>query len=310
MSLYFLFVQFEFTHAVGPHAGRYVVQPADGAALPPERLTAIEARNRDVAGVSHDIGATDVLVVGVVSAPIASMPRLRRRAKPAQSGAEPAEVPLSLVTFIRGTEPIADKRAAAGVLETIRRSEDQQNAWVDEGLAVLNMAIRAHRTGAYDPYATEVTRRDARRIRIGYGTTDDVQNGLWTEALEPPPPPGRRAKRVERLRPSEAVAAVLSGRTAVLESEDLLLRALIDLDNNRTRAAAHQVGAALRLLPGELGPEIWASAPEGVAMAARAAELEQLAAGRELTDVEVGELEEILDAVDAALDSRRYDSVS
>jgi hypothetical protein len=318
MSLFFLFVQFEFTHAVGPHAGRYVVSatpsPEDSTASaaegPPARLSVLETRNRDVAGVTRDIGGSDVLVMGVISASTASMPRLRRKARPAESDAQPADVPLSVVTFVRGTEPIPEQRSAAQLLDAIRGSEQEQNAWVAEGLKVLNTAIRAHRAGAHDPYAIEVTRRDARRIRVGFGSTEEVGDGRWTQALQLPPPPGRRTKRVERLRPSEAVAAVLSGRTAVLESEDLLLRALVDLDNNRTRAAAYQVGAALRLLPGELGREVWEGTPEAVALAARAADLEKTASARALEAGEVAELEEILDAVDGALDTLRYERVS
>jgi hypothetical protein len=38
VSLFFLFVQFEFTHAVGPHAGRYLVQPTASATERAEQL--------------------------------------------------------------------------------------------------------------------------------------------------------------------------------------------------------------------------------------------------------------------------------
>jgi hypothetical protein len=79
VSLVFLFIQFEFTHAVGPHAARYVV---DSRVLPDAsgvsssidarngdgrgpRDPALDARNRQLAGVSRGIGSSDVLVVGV-----------------------------------------------------------------------------------------------------------------------------------------------------------------------------------------------------------------------------------------------------
>jgi hypothetical protein len=267
-------------------------------------------RNRDVAGVTRDIGVADVLVVGIVSASTASAPRLRRRARYVEALAKPAEVPLSVVTFVRGTSPISDERDATQRLDAIRVSDDEQDVWVTEGLAVLNVAIRAYRAGAHDPYATEVTRRDARRIRIGFGTTEQVQDGQWRLAVELAPPPGRRTKRIERLRPAEAVAAVLSGRSAVLESEDLLLRALVDLDNGRTRAAAHQVGAAMRLLPLELGSASEEGVPDFSSIATRAAELEGITGGRRLTTDEVADLEAIIDAVDGALDARRYGQVS
>jgi hypothetical protein len=220
-------------------------------------------------------------------------------------------VPLALVTFVKGTVPLSDKREAERGLEAIRFSEEQQNARVEEALGVLNAAIRAHRAGAHDPYAIEVTLRDARRVRIGYGSTEQVQDGRWEAALELSPLTRRRSTRIERLRPTEAVAAVLSGRSRVLEGEDLLARALVDLDNHRTRGAAFQVGAAIRLLPLELGSDAREANPALRSLeprARRAAELEATAGSRELEGEEVGELEEIIDAVHGVLDAWRYQS--
>jgi hypothetical protein len=321
MSLFFLFVQFEFTHALGPHAARYIVDaqiggdPAlDAAQAPPvyadgRASSSLEARNRTAAGVTRGIGVADVLVVGVVGAP-ASRPRLLRRTRYAKQPAAAAEVPLSLVTFVKGTVPLSDEGEAKRRLDAIRFSEDEQDGWVQEALGVLNVAIRAHRAGARDPYAIEVTLRDARSVRIGYGATEEVQEGRWQAALELAPPTGPRSTRIERLRPPEAVAAVLSGRSRVLEAEDLLLRALVDLDNHRTRGAAFQVGAAIRLLPLELGPAAWDAIPGFRALEARAhrtGELEAAAGTRELDGTEVGELEAIIDAVEGVLDRWRYE---
>jgi hypothetical protein len=104
---------------------------------------------------------------------------------------------------------------------------------------------------------------------------------------------------------------VLSGRSRVLEGEDLLARALVDLDNHRTRGAAFQVGAAIRLLPLELGSDAREANPALRSLeprARRAAELEATAGSRELEGEEVGELEEIIDAVHGVLDAWRYQS--
>jgi hypothetical protein len=319
VSLFFVFVQFEFTHALGPHAARYIVDaqlagdrareqtpvPASGG----DAYSAIEARNRATAGVTHGVGVADVLVVGVVGAP-ASKLRLLRRARYVEQPGAPSEVPLSLVTFVKGTAPLGDEREAAQRLEAIRFSDEHQSAFVREALEVLNSAIRAHRAGAHDPYAVEVTLRDARRVRIGYGTTEQVQEGRWQAALELSPLRGGKSTRIERLRPAEAVAAVLSGRSRVLQAEDLLLRALVDLDNHRTRGAAFQVASALRLLPLELGPHAFDEVPGLRALQARAhrsAELETAAGSRELEPGEVSELEAIVDAVSDVLDAWRYE---
>ena len=333
MSLVFLFIQFEFTHAVGPHAARYVVDPrvlpdapavsssigvgvgvgagvgavqADGGG---PWNPALDARNQQLAGVSRGIGSSDVLVVGVVAAP-ASQTHLLRKARQAERHAPPAEVPLSLVTFVKGTQPLSNRREAARRLDAIRVSEDEQQRWVREGLGVLNLAIRAYRTGAPDPYAMEVTRRDARRVRIGYGTTEEVQDGLWQDALELPPPLRSRPKRIERLRPAETVAVVLSGDGEVLEAEDLLLRALVDLDQGRTRAAAYQAAAAMRLLPLELGSRPGTDRIDLASLAEpaqRTEELVGLAAAGPLEAADLHELESIIEAVEDLLDVWRYE---
>jgi hypothetical protein len=307
VSLLFSFVQFEFTHSLGPHAGRYVVasnEPVATASPDP----ALDARNEQLAGTRHGAGSSDVLVIGVVGAPAAGR-RLLRRARQVEPDAPPAEVPLSVATFVKGTQPLPNLGEAQSQLEEERFSEQRQQRWVDEGLRVLNVAIRGHRTGAPDPYAVEVTQRDARRIRIGFGTTEQVQNGLWQQAFELPPPVLPRSRRIERLRPAEAVAAVLSGNNEVLEGEDLLSRALIDLDHSRTRAAAFGVAAAVRLLASELGSQ---PAPELESLHQRAELAERLAgaaAGGPLDATQVRELESLIAALEDLLDARRYQQV-
>jgi hypothetical protein len=304
VSLLFEFVQFEFTHAIGPPVGRYLVERDGAAAHEPMPYR----RGRIVTGETRGVGVADVLVVGVASAP--ARRHLRRRGRDVYSAAPPAEVPLSVVTFVRGTAPLDDDLEAQRRYDAMRSSEEDQQDWVDDGLEVLNRAIRAYRAGAHDPYVLEVARRDARRVRIGYGTTEDVQEGGWLAALELPPPIGVRSSRVERLRPSEAVANVLSGRGRVLEAEDVILRALVDLDHGRTRAAAHQVHAAMSLFADELG----AQAPTGrrrpdlATLAGKAEELAAAASRRQLDGAEVQALEQLIDAMDELVDAWRYEA--
>ncbi|WP_354698848.1 hypothetical protein DSM112329_04546 [Paraconexibacter sp. AEG42_29] len=251
MASSFLAVQFEFTHAIGPHAGRYIVAhpssvDSTGAALRSDALT----RRQQLSGQTMQKGTADVLAISVDVAP-ARIPKLRRKAKEAEVDSGPAEVPLLLATFIRGTRPLDRKVADAELLE-LSVDEDAQQAWVAEGLLVLNRAIRAYRAGSRDPYVREVAQRDSRTTRIGYGTTESLPNGKFTRAAVLPLPLGLKASREERLAPSETTANVLAGRASVLEGEDLLLRAYTDLDHGRTRAAALQVRAAVHLLELEL----------------------------------------------------------
>jgi len=295
VGLLFEFVQFEFTHGVGPPAGRYIVHNDDAA-------TAAKPApgRRPVTGVTRGVGEADVLVIGVVGAP-AGRPRLRRKAREAADGAAPADVPLLLATFVAGSTPISSANEAHAALEKVRASEERQELWVDEGLRVLNVAIRAYRAGAHDPYAIEVSARDARRVRIGFGTADDVQHGRWREALELPEPLTPRSDRFERLRPSEAVATVLSGRGRVLEGEDVILRALVDLDHGRTRAAAHQASAAMRLFEHELDH------PKLAGLAERAEQLAGHATRGPLDDAQVEDLERLIASIDDIVDAWRYE---
>jgi hypothetical protein len=260
-----------------------------------------------VIGATKPVGAADVLVVGVVAATARRL-NLRRNMRDVDAAAAPAEVPLSIVTFVKGTAALEEAREAERRYQAMRSSEDDQQAWIDEGLAILNLAIRAYRAGAHDPYVLEVARRDARRVRIGYGSTDDVTAGGWQAAFELPPPLGSRPKRVARLRPSEAIAAVLGGRGRVLEAEDVILRALMDLDHGRTRAAAYQVRAAMSLFLDELGSEAptGQGRPELGALADTAEEIAAAAALGALDEAQVEALEGVIGAMGDLVDAWRY----
>jgi hypothetical protein len=87
--------------------------------------------------------------------------------------------------------------------------------------------------------------------RIGYGTGDGLAEGRWDEAVEVPEP-GRRRRRAQALRPQERLAAVLAGREPIDVCETLLLRARADLDQDRPREAALQIGPGLEALLAEL----------------------------------------------------------
>jgi hypothetical protein len=152
---------------------------------------------------------------------------------------------------VRGTQPL-DKAEANRRLLAIAEDEDQQQAWVADGLRVVNRAIRAYRIGSRDPYVREVAQRDARAVRIGFGSTDGLPEGNFLRAATLPPPLGFKATKEEQLVPAETTADVLAGRSGLLEGEEVLLRAFMDLDHGRPRAAAVQLRAAIELLAVEL----------------------------------------------------------
>jgi hypothetical protein len=306
VSALFNLVQFEFTHALGPHAGRYLVEDEVRLTTAPDATQPVSRNDQRLVGVTRGLGAADVLVISVVGAP-ATRIRLKRRPRYLAPAPAAAEVPLMLATFVKVTQPLGDERDAVAALEALRDSPEDQERWVSEGLEVLNRAIRAYRTGARDPYVQEVTARDARRIRLGYGTTDEVRDGAWRAAVELEPPATSWLARREVLRPYETVAGALAQRKPPLEAEDVLLRALIDLDHGRTRAAAQQVRAALALMLAELR-----EAPGSFDLYQLAQrlplvdEIAMTALERPLEAVELQALEEHIDAVGGLLESWRH----
>jgi hypothetical protein len=187
-----------------------------------------------------------VVVLGLLGAPERRVLG-RRRGRRAEPKPDAAPVTTTRATLIRGQ----------------RATEDEARAWlaepaapVDEELAVLNRVVHLHRVSAADPFAREVRREQALVVRVGYGRGEEVADGLWTEAVEPPAPRApRRRGREAALRPQERLAALLGGRDAALACEELALRARGDLDGSRPREAALQVRVALEAAIAEL--EAW-----------------------------------------------------
>jgi hypothetical protein len=81
---------------------------------------------------------------------------------------------------------------------------------------------------------------------------DDLVDGVYDDALDVPPDPGRRS-RAATLRPQERMAALLGGRERALACEELILRARADLDAGRGREAALQIRVGLEAMLAERG---------------------------------------------------------
>jgi hypothetical protein len=222
----FGFVQFEFPWELGPVPGRYVLR--DSAAEADLRVLVIAT-----------LGARERRLFG------------KRRAKKLEPSGEPALVPTTRATLIRGV-PLDDAARAAWM--------EEPGAHVVAELDVLNRVLHAHRIAAADPSVREVSLGQALAVRVGYGAGEEVADGRWTEAVEPGDDEGAalrrlRAQRAEALRPQERLAAVLGGRDALLACEELALRARADVDAGRLREAALQLRVALEAAIAEL--EAW-----------------------------------------------------
>jgi hypothetical protein len=119
-------------------------------------------------------------------------------------------------------------------------------------LAVLNRVVYAFRLVTADPYLGQVGRHQLLVARVGYGIGEEVADGLWTEARELVVPE-RRQRRKAVLHPQARLAALLGSREQPLASEELALRARLDLDSGRYREAALQLLVALDAAIAELG---------------------------------------------------------
>jgi hypothetical protein len=204
-----------------------------------------------------------IVVIGGIAAPR----RRRRGARPRHASAEAGRVEVTRATVVEAV-PLGDPEAADDWLA--RATGADADRVTGEALALLNRAVAGQRVAAADPWLPDADPARALACRIGYGTGEQVAEGDW-EAARELPPPDRRTLR--SLSPQERLAALLSGRDAVLACEELALRARGDLEHGRPREAALQAAIALDAALAEL--EAWRDAGD---MAGR---LEELAGHRD-----------------------------
>lgn len=283
----FGFVQFEFPFALGPPDGRYVIRGPGG--LP-----------------SH------VVVIATLGAPERRSLLARSRRRPKATAPEPGPEPVltSRITMV-DAEPFPDRAAA----DRWRGAVDA-GAHAELALRVVNEVLHAHRAAAADPYVREVGMDQALVVRVGIGEGEQVAHGRWTEAVALPPARERVAERRSSvLQPQERLAAILTGRDVALASEELTLRARLDMDAGRSREAALQLRIAVETALAELTP--WAERGDlaGRLAALRAergavADAAHAAIQGGLDDATVAEVERILRLLEAALRARTHAELS
>ena len=173
-------------------------------------------------------------------------------------------MPITRATIVEVGDPMSSAEQAAAWLSGAGEPE------LAGGLAVLNRALHFYRLASADPHVHGVGRRDPLVARLGYGAGEEVADGLWTDARELiDAAPRRRRSRIPAAQ--GRLAALLTGRHAPLASEELALRARLDLDEGRMREGALQVLIALDAALAELAAD-----PAAPALADRVAELRTL----------------------------------
>lgn len=337
----FPFVQFEYTHSLGPPAGRYIVHPEEdepqasgvldeldqafdemAAAGAPAGGAAVAQPAAPPAPVATDpdddylLGSADVLVIRVVGAPPpkGSGRFGRGNAPEVADGEKPRETSLTLATIVFGTRLLPDDRVAKRFFDSVQTKPDERDQWARAALETLNRAVVAYRACAADPYVADISPLDARATRIGYGIAELVAAGKWEKAIAVPPPPTVRLSRDQKLMPTQAMGLVLTGHGRVLESEELVLRAAMDLEQRRPRAAAAGLHAGFELLLGEFGGKVLAGALQGQfeRLLEQRTEISELAAGARrgaLSDRQVERLADLAEATGALIDRWRYEAL-
>lgn len=227
MTRLFGFTQFDFAGRLAVADGRYVIR--------------------------DDVGER-VLVLETLGAP---PPTGRRRRKPRETGTDdlPTELPLTRVTVVRAFEPLEDEGSAESWLAVTSGVEEAVDRLLEDGIGDLNRALHAQAIAAGDPHPQAVAPSRAVAMRIGFGSGQQLADGLFTEARRVDPglrPGSRRRQRDEEMQPQQRVAAVLGGRERTDACETLLLRARADLDAGRDREAALQLRVGLEALLVEL----------------------------------------------------------
>ncbi len=186
-----------------------------------------------------------MIVLGTVTG---AHPASRLRRRPSERPAsEPGPIQVARATIVDVASPLEREGASAWL-------RGAGEADLEQGVAVLNWALQAHRIAAGDHELVPVDRRQALGARIGFGAGEEVAEGRWSEVRELAWEPGRRRRR-RMPAPEGRLAAILTGREQALVCEELALRARLDLDTGRMRHAALQMLIVLDATIAELASD-------------------------------------------------------
>ena len=159
----FGFAQFEFAGTLAVVDGRYVLRDGENE----------DSRER-------------VLVIETIGAPPPSR-RRRRRPRNADADELPAELPVARATVVRAFEPFGEESAAVEWLATASAAEETVDRLVAEGLADLNAALHTQAVASGDPHPQALAPGRAITVRIGYGSGENLADGIFTAAHQVDP---------------------------------------------------------------------------------------------------------------------------
>jgi hypothetical protein len=212
-------------------------------------------------------------------------------------------VPVTRAVVI-AAEPFPDAGAAAGWLRDCG-GRDAAADQVEQALELVNHAVSAHRVAAQDAHVRDLVVSDVSRVRLGYGTGDDVVEGSWRKAVVIPLERAKRRTRGRMLSPQEEMAGMLSGRRPPAHpSEELMLRARLDVDHGRLVEAALVLRAAAEAMSAELAAA--GRGTEAHGHREQAAGLAQAALAGGLSPEQGDELADLVQTLERLVRRRRY----
>ncbi len=196
-----------------------------------------------------------VIVFATPQAARRSRLRGRRPRRLPPGTTEPQPVAITRVSVI-AADPFDDPGAAREWLDRCRGREEQGSDEVGAALVHINRAVCAYRVAAFNPHARDVTREHAAMVRLGYGSGSELVDGAWHDAYTLPAGQHPRRSRRRMLEPDQELAAILGRRRPGAQpSEELLLRARLDLEHGRLTEAAFEARGAAEALIAELATE-------------------------------------------------------
>src|SRR3954453_15756133 len=124
----------------------------------------------------------------------------------------------------RRREPVAATRVTVVAAAALRGDATGcgwlRTAAVGEEFEIFARFMAYHRVASADPFAPDADPARALVIRLGYGSGAQLAAGEWPEVRSVDVPVRERAaKRRSKHRPADRLAALLSGRDAVLACE-------------------------------------------------------------------------------------------
>lgn len=242
----FIGVQIDLTFDPGIGLGRYLVERARDAS----QLALASEQPLDDRG-------SDVLVVSTAGAPLLPDRRgLARRPRRVARALATEDVWLHQLTFVRGDHVLAGRREAEAALAGLTEDVEASARLVQGAFDVAKRAMLAARVADGDPHALDLHPGIARAVRLGIGTADEIAAGQMAVACAVAPSPVLRWH--EQLPAAQAVAAALSGRSAIYDSDVLMLRIANDVAQQAHARAAAQLPALVEIAAAEFAARILA----------------------------------------------------